>query len=220
MIVLSLPIRKFFAKLDLPSWLLPKLTRTMWLSSLPTSSICRRPSIPPPLSLHRYSIFWDRNKRIAGAKVATGKDGGFVVTGGVPEAPGWRREEALCGRGETTKARGKGARIPSRLLVSSDCFASIRWWCLYGYHVSLARSLIPRRNTKQMKRHVSSFVLLTSLPHPQLYSSISLRYVCTGRSILFAQYRGEKPTRIHADSVCVHIHTVLCACKILDTRIV
>lgn len=56
----------------------------------------------------------------------------------------------------------KDARIPSRLLVSSDCFASIRWCGVYaGYHVSPARSLIPWRNTKQMKWHLPSFVLLT-----------------------------------------------------------
>lgn len=38
------------------------------------------------------------------------------------------------GRDNQERKEGEGARIPSRLLVSSDCFASIRW-CLYGYHV-------------------------------------------------------------------------------------
>lgn len=49
----------------------------------------------------------------------------------------WRRRR----RGRRDEIR-EDACIPSRLLVSSDCFASIRW-CLYRYHVPSTRSLIP-----------------------------------------------------------------------------
>lgn len=111
---------------------------------------------------------------------------------------------SAASKGETIRGRKRGregARIPSRLLVSSDCFASIRWWCLYGYRVSPARSLIPRRNTKQMKRRVPSFVLLTTLPrlYPPTDRSISLRYVSGGSFDTTCAIWGR-------ETACTHTH--------------
>lgn len=88
----------------------------------------------------------------------------FIESTGIRYLSRSKWKDLTCSRGETNETSFAEARrgatkwwwrrrrrrdeiredacIPSRLLVSSDCFASIRW-CLYRYHVPSTRSLIP-----------------------------------------------------------------------------